>query len=387
MISTNPLQVGHENGRTEPQLMRAARVHHVGEPMVIEQVEKPRATGTDVIVEVKACGMVPNLGNVLSNWETWYPHQPLPPRPAIFGLDPVGVVHEVGEQVINVKPGDRVYVNPGRSCGACHPCLSGAPQKCDYYTFAGYFGFSEKSLEIYERYPDGGFGEYMKAPQSAIVPLSENLEFNYATRLGYLGTAYAAVRKLGPLAGKTLIINGATGTLGVGATLIALALGVSKIFAIARGVPLLERLRELAPNRIEIFSNSTGSTAEWVNSRTDGRGANFMIDALGAVASLESLKDAMHGVARGGKVVNIGGTSGELGLDVKWLMDDSRELVGSAWFTTAEGLELVDMIRHGVIDLSVLVSKSWPLSQINEAINGVTSGDGGFTSYLVELPE
>lgn len=110
-----------------------------------------------------------------------------------------------------------------------------------------------------------------------------------------------------------------------------------------------------------------------------------MIDTLGAVASLDSFKDAMNGLGRGGRVVNIGGTAGELRFDVKWGMDNSIELVGSAWFTTAEGLELVDMIRHGVVDLSVLQPKVWPFEQINEAINGVTSGDGGFTSYLVEL--
>lgn len=368
-----------------PGMMRAARLHAVGEPMVIEDVEKPRATGTDVVVQVEAVGMVPNLGNVLANWETWYPHEPLPPRPAIFGLDPVGVVHEVGERVWNVAVGDRVYVSPSRSCGACYACASGRPQTCEYWTFAGYFGFNDKSLTTYAHYPEGGFAQYMRAPQSALVPLPDNLASADATRLGYLGTAYGAVRKLDWLAGKTLIINGATGTLGVGVTILALALGISRIFAVARGVPLLERLQALAPDRIEIFSNLEGGTADWVKQRTAGRGADFMIDTLGAVASLDDFKDAMHGVARGGKIVDIGGTAGELGLDIKWLMDEARQLVGSAWFTTSEALELVDMVRHGVIDLSVLHPKSWPFDQINEAINGVTSGEGGFTSYLVEL--
>lgn len=367
------------------RLMRAARLHEVGQPMVIEDVDRPRATGTDVVVEVKACGMVPNLANVLANWETWYPHEPLPPRPAIFGLDPVGVVSEVGEQVVALSPGDRVYVNPTRSCGACHACASGVPQSCAHWTFAGYFGFNSNSLAMYEKYPYGGFCEFMKAPQSAIVPLSDNLDFRQATRLGYLGTSYSGLKKLGPLTGKTLIVNGATGTLGVGVTLLALAAGVSRIFAVARGPELLERLKALAPDRIETFSTHGGSTSEWVLARTQGRGADAMIDTLGAVASLDSFKDAMHGVGRGGQIVNIGGTAGELGFDVKWGMDNSIAFSGSAWFTTAEGMELVDMIRYGVIDMSVLTPKSWAFDDINEAINGVTSGDGGFTSYLVEI--
>ncbi|MCP2636059.1 alcohol dehydrogenase catalytic domain-containing protein [Microbacterium sp. HD4P20] len=374
-----------DSRHTRTPMMRAARLHEVGQPMVIEEIERPRAAGTDVIVEVKACGMVPNLANVLANWETWYPHEPLPPRPAIFGLDPVGVIAEVGEQVVALAPGDRVYVNPTRSCGACHACASGVPQSCDHWTFAGYFGFNRNSLAIYEKYPQGGFCEFMKAPQNAIVPLPDNLDFRQATRLGYLGTAYAGLKKLGPMTGKTLIIDGATGTLGVGVTLLALATGVSRIFAVARGAELLARVKALAPDRIDTFSNLSGSTAEWVRDQTGGRGADAMIDTLGAVASLDSFKDAMHGVGRGGRIVNIGGTAGELGFDVKWGMDNSIGLSGSAWFTTAEGMELVDMIRCGVIDMSVLQPKAWAFEDINAAINGVTSGDGGFTSYLVEM--
>ncbi|WP_406437249.1 alcohol dehydrogenase catalytic domain-containing protein [Streptomyces sp. NBC_01613] len=367
------------------ELMRAARLHAVGEKMQIEDVERPTASGTDVVVAVRGCGMVPNLANVLANWQTWYPQMPLPPLPAIFGLDPVGVVHEIGEQVVGVRPGDRVYVNPGRSCGACHACGSSTPQKCDYWTLGGYFGYNPNSLDMFARYPYGGFCEYMLAPQSALVKIPDNLEFRQATRLGYLGTSYAAVKKLGPLAGKSLIVNGATGTLGVGVTLVALALGVSRIFAVARGVPLLERLKELAPDRIEIFSNRGGGTEAWVRSRTGGRGADFMIDTLGAVASLDSLGDAMRGVGRGGRIVNIGGTAGELGVDVKWWMDEQMELIGSVWFTTAEGLELAGLLGSGAIDVAVLQPKSWPLDEINDAISGVSSGEGGFTSYLVEI--
>jgi D-arabinose 1-dehydrogenase-like Zn-dependent alcohol dehydrogenase len=364
--------------------MRAARLHAINQPMEIEEIARPVASGTDVVVEVKACGMVPNLANVINNWETWYPHQPLPPKPAIFGLDPTGIVREVGDQVIAIKPGDRVYVNPLRACGACHACASGQQMKCEYFTFNGYFGFGEKSSTVYGLYPDGGFAQFMRAPQGAIVKIPDNMSFPQAARMGYLGTSYSALKKCGILSGKSLIINGATGTLGVGATMFALAMGASRIFAVARGVPLLERLKQLAPNRIEIFSNTQGSAAEWVKGETGGSGADFMLDCLGAVADVNAMRDAMHGVKRGGRIVNIGGTGGDMVLNTKWWMDNSIELVGSAWLTTAEGMEIAEMVRTGVIDLSVLEARTYPLDQVNEAINGAASGNGGFTNYVLE---
>lgn len=365
--------------------MRAARLHEVGSPMTIDLVDKPIATGTDVVVQVQGCGMVPNLANVLANWQTWYPQMPLPPLPAIFGLDPVGVVHQVGDRVVGYRPGDRVYVNPGRFCRTCHSCLSGVPQHCQYWTLGGYFGYNPNSLEMFRLYPEGGFCEFMRAPQEALVRLPDNVATGQATRFGYLGTSYAALKKCGPLAGRSLIINGATGTLGVGATLFALALGIGKIYAVARGEALLTRLAALAPGRIETFSSRTGSTAAWIRERTGGVGADLMLDTLGAKAPLESMKDAMTGVRRGGRIVNIGGTAGELGVDVKWWMDEQMELIGSVWFTAAEGLEMASMIRSGAVDLSVLEPRSWPLEAINEAINGVASSDGGFTNYLVTI--
>ena len=365
-------------------MMRAARLHAVNEPMRIDQVEKPVAAGADVVVEVKACGMVPNLANVLNNWELWYPHQPLPPRPAIFGLDPAGVVHQVGDHVVAIKPGDRVYVNPLRSCGACHACSSGQQAKCEYFTFNGYFGFNKNSLEIFKRYPEGGFAQFMRAPQNAIVKIPDNMTFPQAARMGYLGTSYSAIKKFGVLAGKSLIINGATGTLGVGATLFALAMGVSKIYAVARGKPLLDRAKRLDPKRIEIFSNEDGNVADWVNSRTGGAGADLMLDCLGAVADVEAMRDAMMGVKRGGRIVNIGGTGGDMLLNTKWWMDEQMELIGSAWLSTAEGMEIADMVGTGAIDLSVLEARTFPLDRINEAINGVASGNGGFSNYVLE---
>ena len=65
---------------------------------------------------------MPNLINVLTHWQTWFPELPLPKLPAIFGLDVAGVIAAVGEQVQNFRKGDRVYVNPGLFCGSCPAC-------------------------------------------------------------------------------------------------------------------------------------------------------------------------------------------------------------------------------------------------------------------------
>ena len=132
--------------------MRAARMHHVGEPMKIEDVPVPEPRPGDVRVAVHAVNIVPNLANILSMWTTWFPQSPLPTLPAIFGLDPAGVVDAVDAGVEGFAVDDRVYVNPGRHCGSCRSCRNGDTINCGSFAFAGYFGFSAIAQGFFDWY-------------------------------------------------------------------------------------------------------------------------------------------------------------------------------------------------------------------------------------------
>jgi D-arabinose 1-dehydrogenase-like Zn-dependent alcohol dehydrogenase len=193
--------------------MIAARLHAYGSPMTLDRIAVPEPRPTDVLVEVKACGVVPNLARVVSNFfGTQVPDlKIMPPLPAIFGLDPTGVVAKVGEQVSAIRPGERVYVNPARSCGSCRMCRSGQSLDCPQFTFQGYFG---RSQDIMRAYPYGGLAQYITAPATALVRLPDSVTFEAAARFGYFGTAYAAMRKIGVGPGQSLLIKASPGSSG-----------------------------------------------------------------------------------------------------------------------------------------------------------------------------
>src|SRR5229473_8441806 len=93
--------------------MRTARLHEPGQPLRIDTVEIPEPRPRDVLVRVKACGVIPNMNAIFSG-KLW---NQLPPLPASVGLDAAGVIAEVGEGVTDLKVGQRVYVNPWLVCG------------------------------------------------------------------------------------------------------------------------------------------------------------------------------------------------------------------------------------------------------------------------------
>lgn len=363
--------------------MQAARLHEIGPMFVIDEIDIPTCRPNDVLVEVKACNVVPNLRNVIESYPSWFPYLPLPKLPAIYGLDAAGVVKSVGSQVHGVKPGDRVYVNPGRSCGSCHACLRGQHLNCTAFTFQGYFGFGPGSQRVFEDYPYGGFCEYMTAPVNSLVKLPESISFEQGCRFGYLGTAYSALRKAGVGAGQTVLVSGATGTLGLGAVMLALAMGATKVLGMARNRQLLERVRNIDPARVEVLSLGDESIEEFTLRHTDGMGPDVFIDAIGPGAPHEISVGGIEALRRGGRMVDIGGMSEDLPLPMFKLMCYQISVIGSLWFSVAEGQDMAAMAAAGTLDLTVFDQEVFPLSQVNDALDALEDRRGGFTNVVV----
>jgi D-arabinose 1-dehydrogenase-like Zn-dependent alcohol dehydrogenase len=168
--------------------MRSARLHEPGQPLRIDTVEIPEPRPRDVLVQVKACGIIPNMNAIFSG-RLW---NHLPPLPASVGLDAAGVIAKVGSEVTEVAVGDRVYVNPWLSCGMCSYCRAGEPMLCSAAAFQGYFGFFPHSTRQLLDYPFGGFSEYITASPQRLVHLPPQVTFEQAARFGYLGTSFAA---------------------------------------------------------------------------------------------------------------------------------------------------------------------------------------------------
>jgi alcohol dehydrogenase len=257
--------------------MRAARLHEPGKPMRVDSVAVPAIRPEEVLVRVEACGVISNMNAVFSG-QYWY-H--LPPLPAVVGLDAAGVIEKTGEGVNEFKAGDRVYINPLLSCGSCHYCRSGNPTNCSFSAFRGYFAFSAQAVKLLEENPYGGFAEYTAAPARNLVKLPPEVSFELGARWGYLGTSFAALEAGGARGGSWVLINGVTGILGVGAVLWALGMGAARILGLGRNQDIMTRLKALAPRRIDTLALGERPIAEWARERTDGIGADMLLDCTG----------------------------------------------------------------------------------------------------------
>lgn len=362
------------------RMMRAARLHEPGKPFRIDEIPAPEPRPDDVVVAVRACGLVPNMRNIVAA-RYWHV---LPRLPAIFGLDAAGEIAALGANVTGFQVGDRVYVNPALSCGACAYCRRGMPLNCEIGALQGYFGFRPGSEKLMDLYPYGGFCEYQTAPARNLVKLPPQVSFEAGARFGYLGTAWAGLQAGKARTGDTLAIVGATGTLGVHAVIFALALGLSRIVPIARNRERLDRIKALAPERIFPIVIDGAPVAERIKSATGGLGADIVLDCLTRGVPADTTNDALKGLRRGGVAVNIGALNQPVTVDPIWLMVNAIQYRGSNWFTVAQGEEMAELARNGLVDFSLFENRVYPLEQVNEALADVGRNHGGFVNIVVK---
>ncbi|WP_459546184.1 zinc-dependent alcohol dehydrogenase [Nocardia sp. X0981] len=203
----------------------------------------------------------------------------------ILGHEPIGVVEEVGPEVTNLSPGDRVVVPFQISCGRCEMCGQGLMTQCettqvrDEGCGAALFGYSK----LYGRVP-GGQAEYLRVPHADFthirVPEGPD-DTRYLYLSDVLPTAWQAVEYAAVPEGGSVTVLG-LGPIGDMAARIAQHRGLRVI-----GVDLVpERLERAAARGIETIDlRAVGSgVGEAIRDRTDGRGTDAVIDAVGMEA-------------------------------------------------------------------------------------------------------
>ena len=250
---------------------RDVRVEEVADPIIKEP--------TDAIIKVTSSGI---CGSDLHLYEVLGPF--LSPGD-ILGHEPMGIVEEVGADVTNIVPGDRVVIPFNISCGHCFMCDHGLQSQCEttqvheYGTGASLFGYTK----LYGQVP-GGQAEYLRVPEAQYGPIKvpegpSDDRFVYLSDV--LPTAWQAVEYAAVPDGGTLVVLG-LGPIGDMSARVALHRGVEQVI----GVDLVpERISRARARGVTVLDlNSVADLAGAVRDLTAGRGPDSVIDAVGMEA-------------------------------------------------------------------------------------------------------
>lgn len=340
--------------------MQAVRVITGHDGFVVQDIAAPAPKPGAVLVRMQAAMVASYMAQLpIGNWAT-------PPRPFIPGQCAIGIVEQDagglvrGQQVyFDAYTGSRDPADPARDHG-----------------FLGCFAVGDGALAALAEWPDGSFAETIRAPVACFTPLPPDLGVapELLCRLGWLGTALHGLEQGGFRAGMRIAVQGATGIVGAGAVVLALAMGAAEVRIFGRRPAVLAQLSALDPRRIGI------------GMPRDDAPFDLVLDCAGGQGGAASAALAAR-LRRFASMVTVGGHQAPLALDAGQLMRNSNAVLGSYWFPRNCLRRLIGMVAADVLDLRLFRAERFGLAQIDQAIEFAGHGAGGLVhTVLVPRP-
>jgi alcohol dehydrogenase, propanol-preferring len=341
--------------------MRSARIVKPNEALEVQELETPKAKGSQVLIKVQSSGV---CHSDIHLWEGGYKgiegqflkttdrgvKYPLTP-----GHEIAGIVDNLGEEAQGFTKNEKVLVYPWIGEGLCPACRSGEENLCD----------KPRSLGVYM---EGGYAEYVLVPSyKYLLKMDDEMDTNASATLSCSAlTAYGAVKNTTLKPNDNVVIVGAGG-LGLMAIQLAKAVTGSKIIAMDLDD---EKLRAAKKNGADNTINSKKEDpVKAVMELTDKIGADAVIDFVNASKTVEI---DMQFLRRRAKLVLVGLFGGELKLNLVSMPTRAYRLIGSYTGTLNDMIELVSLARRAVI--KPLVSNRFKLNQATEALKMLKEG-------------
>ena len=312
--------------------------------LTLTDLETPEPDAGEVRVRIAACGI---CGSDVHGY-TGSTGRRIPPL--VMGHEAAGIIDAVGKNVSGELIGQRVALDSTVFCGECEFCCNGKENLCTHRQVLGV------SCDTYRRH--GCFADYAIVPERCVYPLPEQMGFVAASLLEPLTIGLQAVR-LGNAspATRSAVVIGA-GTIGLAIIVALKSYGVQRVAAVDLDASRLNEAREFGADAVfEADQITAKQLAEWGASSADTDGADLVLEAVGAAASVET---AIHAVTRGGTVVLVGNVSPVVELPLQTVVTRQIRLQGSC---ASAGCypEAIELAASGAVDLSRFVSRVAPL--------------------------
>ena len=326
--------------------MKAAAFFTTGSTAELQyaEVPTPQVGPRDVLVRVQACGV--NHSDLdswkgKSRWEFELPW--------VLGAEFVGTVAEVGDQVTTIGVGALVTALLQYSCGKCERCESWRPDLCPH-------------LKIFGTDCWGGYGELVRVPEWAVVPLQPGDDPRaMAGGQCVVSTAWHMVNRLAVVRhGDVVLVPSASG--GVGIALVQCAkLAGARVIATTGSEQKAEKIRSLGADHV-ILRGTDDLKNALLDKTDDGRGFDAVLDS----ASGELFGTHLSVLREDGALVTCGAHAKEkVELDVVELFQHGWRILGFRIAPPDELRAALEFIRNGIIE--VPVNKTFPMREAAKA--------------------
>jgi NADPH:quinone reductase-like Zn-dependent oxidoreductase len=332
--------------------MKALYFEKHGELDVVQygDVPDPEPEPQEVLVRVRACAL-----NFLDIWvRRGWPGLNLP-MPHWCGADVAGEITELGNQVKDWQVGQRVVVDPGVNLFE------------DQYTRRGEHSVSP-GYHVLGEHMRGGAAEYLAISSKNLAAMPDDFDFPHAAAPLLVSlTAWRMLMHQARLrAGESVLVVGAGG--GVNSMAIQIAkLAGAFVYVVASNPAKAEQAQALGADIV--LDRSRVDWGSEILELTSRRGVDVIVDNVGQA----TISTSMKAVARGGRIVIVGNTSGPLAkIDMRYIFAKQIGLIGSTMGSHQDFREVLELLWAGKIN--PVVHQIMPLSEGAEAYRIMEEG-------------
>ncbi|PRX46352.1 alcohol dehydrogenase [Salegentibacter salegens] len=332
--------------------MKAVQVKEKGGDFHVVDIDKPSPKENEVLIKVEACGICHSDAFVKDGAFPGIEY------PRVPGHEVVGIIEEVGARVNNWKKGQRVGVGwHGGHCFECEPCRRGDFISCENGKISGISY-------------DGGYAEFMTAPQEAVVNIPEELSSAEAAPLLCAGiTVFNALRNSGITAGDTVAVQG-IGGLGHLALQYAAKMGMRTV-AISTSDSKKELAEELGAHH---FINAKQKDAAKELKKLGG--AKLI---LATAPNSEAITSVIGGLGIDGKLLMVAATGDPIQVSPMELLMGRKSVAG---WPSGTAMDSEDTLKFSAMTGTKPKIEEYPLDKVSEAYDKMINNKARFRVVL-----
>ena len=345
--------------------MKTAVMLGIGK-MGFEEREIPQVKEDEVLVKLEYVGI---CGSDLHYYESGAIGDYVVKPPFVLGHEPGGTVVEVGRNVKHLKAGDRVALEPGKTCGHCEFCKTGRYNLCPDVVF-----FATPPV-------DGVFQEYVAHEADLCFKLPDNVSTMEGALIEPLAVGFHAAMQGGARAGQTAVVMGA-GCIGLVTMMALKAMGVTKVYTVDIMEKRLQKALELGADGV--INAGQADAVEEVRKLTDGKGCDLVIETAGTQATTVQ---AIRMTKKGAAIVLVGySKSGEMTLPMSLALD--KELTFKTVFRYRHIYPMaIDAVAAGKVNLKGIVTDIFTLDEIQKAMDHSVNNIADIVKAVVRIGE
>ena len=345
--------------------MRVAIMEGIGK-MGFTRRPIPTPKADEVLVKLEYVGI---CGSDMHYYETGAIGDFVVEPPFVLGHEPGGTVVEVGRNVTHLKVGDRVALEPGKTCGHCKFCREGKYNLCPDVIF-----FATPPV-------DGVFQEYVAHEADLCFKLPDNVSTLEGALIEPLAVGFHAAIQGDAHLGQKAVVMGA-GCIGLVSLMALKARGVEEVYVVDVMDKRLDKAMELGATAV--INGKREDVVARLNELTGGAGTDLAIDTAG---SEFTVRQAIMAAAKGSTIVLVGySKSGEMNMPTDFILN--KELTLKSVFRYRHIYPIaIEAVASGKVNLKGIVSNIFPLSDIQHAMDESVRNKADIVKSVIKIEE